>query len=67
MASTNRAVAAFLDLAETSLSPRGTVSHTQLTKEQIEEQAAAALHERGARVICGWVARIGMHIDDTKA
>ena len=28
MASTHRAVAAFLDLAETSLSPRGTVSHT---------------------------------------
>ena len=45
MASTHRAVAAFLDLAETSLSPRGTVSHTQLTKEQIQEQAAAALQD----------------------
>ena len=45
MATTHRAVAAFLDLAETSLSPRGTVSHTQLTKEQIQEQAAAALQD----------------------
>ena len=45
MASTHRAVAAFLDLAETSLSPRGTVSHTQLTKEQIQEQAATALQD----------------------